>query len=202
MPGVRRLAPIRRGDLTRLVRRNPPGAVAIVDGAFHQTLAVGHAEIRDALGEGWHVWGLSSMGAIRACEMHTFGMSGWGRVFRRFCADEDFRDDEVALLHEPTPPYRAASEPLLHIREWLAHLERRQVLRPRDAHLVAQQLASMWFGDRTLARARALVSERAGDRQEIDATLAGFDRFRVKAIDLRTFLAQRAWLRPSDRVRV
>jgi hypothetical protein len=192
---VRRLAPIRRGDLDRLVRRAQPSAVAIVDGAFHQTLAVGHLEIRDALERGWQVWGLSSMGAIRACEMHSLGMSGWGRVFRRFCADEGFRDDEVALLHEPTPPYRAASEPLLHIREWVAHLERRRVLRPRDAREILDDLASMWFGDRTLARARALVLERAASRLDyVDATLASFDRFRLKSIDLRSFLDKRPWV--------
>ncbi|WP_425300876.1 TfuA-like protein, partial [Nocardia wallacei] len=33
-------------------------------------------EIREALEAGWSVWGLSSMGAIRAAEMRLLGMRG------------------------------------------------------------------------------------------------------------------------------
>src|ERR1700730_15150065 len=74
--------PVRRDDIARLVRgRRKPGVIVIVDGVFHDTLAVGHAEIREALVRGWRVWGLSSMGAIRAREMAHLGMRGFGRVF-------------------------------------------------------------------------------------------------------------------------
>ena len=38
------------------------------------------------------------MGAIRAREMAHLGMRGFGRVFERFVAEDDFQDDEVALL--------------------------------------------------------------------------------------------------------
>src|SRR2546423_1317132 len=80
--------PVRRGDVARLVAsRKKPGTMAIVDGVFHDSLAVGHAEIRDALARGWAVWGLSSMGAIRAREMSHVGMRGFGRVYARFAAE-------------------------------------------------------------------------------------------------------------------
>ena len=114
-PGARWEAPVRRGDLTRLARLHAPGTIVLVDGLFHHTLAVGHAEIRGALARGWAVYGLGSMGAIRACEMRDLGVRGFGNVYRRFVADPELRDDEVALLHESEPPYRALSEPLLRL---------------------------------------------------------------------------------------
>ena len=68
------------------------------------------------------MWGLSSMGAIRAREMAHLGMRGYGSVYAPFATEGDFQDDEVALLHEPNAPYRPVSEPLVHLREAVAHL--------------------------------------------------------------------------------
>ena len=95
--------PIKRGDLVALHDMCVPASVAIVDGVFHQVPAVGHQEIRSLLRAGWRIWGLSSMGAIRAYELREHGMEGYGFVFDWFCQNTDFRDDEVALLHLPTP---------------------------------------------------------------------------------------------------
>src|SRR5437016_2488112 len=40
--GATVLPPVRRGDLPALLRNRRPGALAIADGLFHQSLAVGH----------------------------------------------------------------------------------------------------------------------------------------------------------------
>jgi hypothetical protein len=57
--------PVRRLDVAKLTAaERRPGIIVIVDGLFHDTLAVGHAEIREAMRRGWRVWGLSSMGAL------------------------------------------------------------------------------------------------------------------------------------------
>jgi hypothetical protein len=119
--GVSVRSPVKRGDVERLVEAYPasrgrPGVIVLADGLFHDTLAVGHAELRAALRAGWRLWGLSSMGAIRAHEMAPLGMRGFGRVYERFQAEPDFQDDEVALLHGPAPEYRTLSEPLVHLR--------------------------------------------------------------------------------------
>src|SRR2546426_6706244 len=114
--------PVQRHDVEKLVAEHPPGVVILVDGYFQQCLSVGHAEIRAAVSAGWSVWGLSSLGAIRAYEMRDLGVKGYGRVYQRFYEDGDFRDDEVALIHEPDPPYRSFSEPLIHIRFFLRQL--------------------------------------------------------------------------------
>src|SRR5262245_43068291 len=94
------LPPVQRGDVERLTKTEPPGDMAIVDGVFHHCPCVGHAELRCALEAGWRIWGLSSMGAIRAAEMHIHGMVGFGKVATAFLDDDSLRDDEVTLLHE------------------------------------------------------------------------------------------------------
>jgi hypothetical protein len=168
--------------------------MAIVDGQFHQCLSVGHAEIRLALAKGWQVWGLSSMGAIRASEMKHMGMCGYGEVYKWFCRDDYLRDDEVALTHCPDPPYNPLSEPLIHIRVWLQELVKIRLLSARQEKSLVKELMSMWFGDRTLPRARAMVLSVIPHRtRELDQTLAEFDRFRLKSHDLSNFLREQPW---------
>ena len=188
--------PVRRHDIERLVdahgAREPPGIIAIVDGVFHDTLAVGHAEIRDAMRRGWIVWGLSSMGAIRAREMAHVGMRGFGDVFERFRATDDFRDDEVALLHERAAPYRPVSEPLIHLRAAIAHLVSEKIVDGSDAHAVVSELESLWYGERTLrGTIRALAQRAPRAAARIQDELREVDRFRTKTKDLERFLEQR-----------
>ncbi len=78
------LPPVRRGDVDRLVAGNDPGVIVICDGIFGSAAAVSHAEICNALDSGWDVWGVSSMGAIRAYELRSEGMRGFGYVYSLF----------------------------------------------------------------------------------------------------------------------
>jgi hypothetical protein len=192
--GIKLLPPVKRGDIDRLVSSRTPGVIAIVDGQFHQYLSVGHAEIRSAVASGWQVWGLSSMGAIRACEMKHMGVRGYGTVYEWFCQDEDFRDDEVALTHLPTPPYLALSEPLIHIRLWLRELVEERLLTLRKERRITEELMGMWFGDRTLTQARAIVVKSIPSyANQVAETLNDFDRFRIKSHDLSNFLQEQPW---------
>lgn len=191
---VKLVPPVKRGDLDRLVSTRRPGVIAIVDGQFHQCLSVGHAEIRNALTCGWRVWGLSSMGAIRACEMQHMAMRGYGEVYEWFCRDESFRDDEVALTHDPEPPYRPLSEPLIHIRVWLQALVLSGVLTKHQEQRLVKRLMDMWFGNRTLFAVRSMVVELVPEHTaKVDETLKNFDRFRLKTQDLQNFLIEQPW---------
>ena len=179
------LPPAKRGDVERLLGA-PPGVIVLVDGYFHlHNLAVGHAELRDALEAGWQVWGLSSMGAIRAAEMRTLGMRGSGRVYQHYVDDPRFRDDEVALLHQPDPPYRTFSEPLVHIRAWLAAMVEAGALTAERRDELVGTLMPMWFGDRT----RELLDSLVGP--DLAGWTARLDEFQLKSIDLAEFLT--AW---------
>jgi hypothetical protein len=195
--GLRQRPPVKRRDVEKLVARaRTPGVIVLVDGVFHDTLSVGHAEIRSALEGGWKVWGLSSMGAIRAREMGALGMKGYGEVFGRFCDDGDFQDDEVALLHEPSPPWRAASEPLVHLRAAIDHLVARGVVSAQDGADVVRAFKARWYGDRTVrAAVAALAARAAGGAEAVLRELGDFERFRTKTRDLERFIVDRAWER-------
>ncbi len=188
--------PVKRHDVAKLVEAaDEPGVMAIVDGVFHDKLAVGHAEIREAMERGWTVWGLSSMGAIRAREMAALGMRGFGRVFERFLAEGDFQDDEVALLHEATPPYRAVSEPLVHLRAAIEYLVEASLVSRADASAVVDELKSRWFGERTVrGTIEALARSTPAARDAIRRELSDFQRFALKTRDLELFLERRPWI--------
>jgi hypothetical protein len=186
--------PVQRHDVERLVAAHPPGVLIVVDGYFQQCLSVGHAEIRGAVSAGWSVWGLSSLGAIRAYEMRDLGVRGYGRVYQRFYDQEDFRDDEVALIHEPDPPYRSFSEPLIHIRFFLRHLVSLELLAPSLEERILTSLMSMWFGYRTLGLLRSNLFELAPQNAAaIENVLENFQPFRVKYHDLSDFIRERPW---------
>jgi hypothetical protein len=197
--GVSIRPPAQRGEIEALVDGAPAGIVALADGVFHQTLAVGHAELRTAVARGWQVWGLSSLGAIRACEMRSMGVRGYGAVYQQFVDDETFSDDEVALLHGPEPPYRAVSEPLIHLRLALQALVESRVLTAAERARLLRQLKQMWYGDRTLGLVRqAVLRMHPTAGAALDDWLAGFARYRVKTLDLERFLADRPWRRPTS----
>jgi hypothetical protein len=186
LAGLDLLPPIKRGQLPVLMAQHQPGTVIIVDGLFHTEVAVGHQEIRAMLARGWKVWGLSSMGAIRAREMSGLGMVGFGKVYQLFCQEGvDFRDDEVTLLHDKAPDYTELSEPLVHLRAALDDLVARELLGAEARAGLIGELEGMWYADRTLswlaARLRGLGVEPRG-------ILDDFDRYRVKSLDLIEFL--------------
>ena len=196
--------PVRRFDVAKLAdARDRPHTIVIVDGVFHDSLAVGHAEIRDALARGIRVWGLSSMGAIRAREMAPLGMRGFGRVFARFMEDGDFQDDEVALLHEGTPPYRALTEPLVHLRAAIEHLVAHGIVDAAGGESVLRDLKSRWYGERTLRGTIDALGARArGGAAAVRAELGDFRRFAIKAGDLERFLEERPWSVHAERRRI
>jgi len=192
--GMRVLPPAARNDVLRLAVTRPAGTIILADGVFHEAMAVGHAELREALERGWRVWGVSSMGAIRAFEMRFFGMRGWGRVYAMFERFEDFQDDEVALLHERRPPYRPASEPLVHLRVAAAYLADRGLATSSKASRAIAALKGLWYGDRTVALLEELLGDGAPSavRTRIKSALSDFDRFRIKQKDLAALLAARS----------
>jgi len=107
--------PARRGDIYRAVF-DGYRTIVLIDGEFHGSPSVWQREIVDALAEGAAVHGASSMGALRAAELHRLGMIGHGRIFRWYRDGALGADDEVALTHGPAElGYPALSEPLVNI---------------------------------------------------------------------------------------
>ncbi len=132
------------------------------------------------------------MGAIRAREMAHLGMRGYGRVYELFASEGDFQDDEVALLHEPSAPYRPVSEPMVHLRAAVEHLVARGILGASDGDEVVRDLKASWYGERTVRRLVRLVKRVAGERASaVDAELGDLSRFRSKTLDLERFMVAR-----------
>lgn len=193
------LPPARRGDIEALITRHPtPGVIGLADGTFHAYPSVSHFELREAIQAGWVVYGLCSMGAIRACEMVHLGMRPWGRVAALFCAEPDFPDDEVALLHGTDAPFIPLTEPMVHIREFLRCMERRGLLSLDAVQQIIGVLTSQWYGERTLHALRALVKSIdvcEAARADVEAAMMNFKPYRLKQKDLLSFVSDKPWLK-------
>jgi hypothetical protein len=91
---------IRRGDLIQCLIKYPfIESIIIVDGVFEQQASITHKEILWVLEKGVKVTGLSSMGALRAYELHDYGMLGYGEIFQNYIAGLLDGDDEVATSY-------------------------------------------------------------------------------------------------------
>jgi len=193
--GVVLRPPVKRGDIERLVKESSPSNLAIVDGVFHAHPAVGHAEILEAVRAGWRIWGLSSMGAIRACEMDKLGMIGFGEVYRQFAGDPDMSDDEVTLMHQAETPFYSLSEPLIHIRVFLRNCNAKGLITLEQEHKIISLLKNMWYGYRTLETLENALLDLDIKKPRIDQALYNFSTCRIKNLDLIDFLTSQPWKR-------
>jgi hypothetical protein len=180
--GYALLPPIKRGDLVTLLDNGFRGRVVIADGVFQQVLAVGHREIMNAIAGGCEVYGVSSMGAIRAFELRNSGMHGFGKVYSLFFEFEDFMDDEVALLFGATPPYRVMSEPLVHFRECINYLVIQEKISQRMGQAIIGRMKELYFGERTLLFFKELILAHTG--RHLTDLINNFESFRCKCSDL------------------
>jgi len=105
--------PIKRGDLGHDIKENPD-IIGIIDGVFHQNSSVGHKEILNVINEGITVVGASSMGALRASELDTLGMTGIGYVYEQYATGKVASDDDVAVMLD-SETLEALSEPLINM---------------------------------------------------------------------------------------
>lgn len=122
------LPPVSQGDVYRVARLRPR-AIGIIDGYFERVPAVWHKEILWAMSQGVHVYGASSMGALRAAELCAFGMEGVGAIFEGFRDGRFEDDDEVAVAHGPAEAeYKVQSDAMVNIRRTLADAEAAGVL--------------------------------------------------------------------------
>jgi len=160
LPDATYLPPVAMGDVHRIVRHHRPGRLALIDGFFEQVAAVWHKEILYALERGVEVWGASSMGALRAAELHRFGMRGVGRVFAAYRSGRIVDDDEVAIAHGPAElGFPRFSEALVNVREALRRARARGVIDDRVHDRVLAAARTIFYRDRRwdaiLAAARA-----------------------------------------------
>lgn len=144
------LPPARLGDVYDAVTRLEARAIGLVDGLFGATPAVWHKEILFALSRGVRVFGASSMGALRAAELHVFGMEGVGAIFEAFVAGELTDDDEVAVAHGPAESgFRPLSEALVNLRHGLRLAERAGSIAPATHRTLLAHAKATFYAERS-----------------------------------------------------
>ena len=200
------LPPAAQGDVYRAARKKPD-AIGIVDGFFEEVPAVWHKEILWAIKQGIPVFGASSMGALRAAELHPFGMVGVGRIFEHYRDGVLEADDEVALVHGPKAfGYVPFSEPMVNIRATLERAVADGVIEGRTHELLTNIGLGLHYKDRTYERILACASERGACPSRELARLAKWvkdhrvDQKREDALEMLTAMAdlQPGQARPAD----
>jgi len=148
-PGVKRFGPAAMGSVFRAVEAGYR-RIGIVDGYFGNVPSVWHKEILFALSSGVEVIGAASMGALRAAELHPFGMTGIGRIYRLFRRGVWADDDEVAIIHATAHlAYCPLSLSMANIRFTLRRLRRLGLLEPALAQALVRHLKGLHFSMRT-----------------------------------------------------
>jgi hypothetical protein len=123
--------------------------ICLIDGYFGNRPSVWHKEILFALKNGVKVCGSSSMGALRAAELHDFGMIGFGWIYRAFRRGLLCDDDEVCVLHAVSElNFAPLSEAMVNIRCSLRGMRKRGQISLDSERRVAQSLKAVHFTKR------------------------------------------------------
>lgn len=147
IPDAQYHPPIQCGDVIKTLRTGAQ-RIIIIDGYFEQRGAVWHKEILFALSLGIPVYGASSMGALRASELHMFGMQGFGKIFEHYRDGITFDDDEVALVH--ADQFDSHITPMMNIRPTLQKAVQHQVLSQETAESLLTDLKQTPYYNRSL----------------------------------------------------
>lgn len=183
--------PAERGDVLRAALQRPD-AIVLIDGYFDRVPSVWHKEILWAMSQGIHVFGASSMGALRAAELATFGMVGVGEIYQAFARGELEDDDEVAIAHgDAESGYRRASEAMVNIRWTLRAAERQGIVSATTRSRLEERIKALPYDRRDLRLAfEADQLDGAEETPDADRAMAGA-RLEISAL--------RRWL-PGGRI--
>jgi hypothetical protein len=165
--------PVSQGDVYQ-VARSAPDVIAIIDGYFEGVPSVWHKEILWALSQGIRVYGASSMGALRAAELHAFGMRGVGEIFEGYRDGKYEDDDEVAVLHAPAElNYIPLSLPMVNARATLESAAASSIITQSVATELIGIAKSIFYQQRDWRE----IFRRAGKLEVDPGQLANFERW-------------------------
>lgn len=165
------LPPAAMGDVCALVDRGAT-VIALIDGLFERVPAVWHKEILYALSKGVRVLGASSMGALRAAELHAFGMEGVGRIFEAYRDGVLEDDDEVAVDHASAEfHYRQISDPMVNIREAVRQACGRELISEATGAAIVREAKKLFYPERCWPALAAAGRKLGLPEQELTALL-------------------------------
>ena len=168
-------APVRCGDIIKALRLHPK-TIVIIDGFFEQTAAVWHKEILLALSLGVQVYGASSMGALRAAELDSYGMVGVGQIFEWYRDAVIIDDDEVALVHTNDDSFVSTLTPMVNVRVTLEAAIKGKIVSAAQAEALLAEIKSQPYYNRSLFETvkklpalAAWLTEHYIDQKKLDA---------------------------------
>lgn len=143
------LPPCKQGDVYLAAIENPK-VIGIIDGYFEGVPSVWHKEILWAMDQGIHVIGASSMGALRAAELDTYGMKGLGQVYEWYATNTINDDDEVALVHAPDAlNYTPISLAMVNVRATCKKAQHEKILSDKLAEEIQKTAKAIFYKHRT-----------------------------------------------------
>ncbi|MBU4222287.1 MAG: TfuA-related McrA-glycine thioamidation protein, partial [Euryarchaeota archaeon] len=146
--------PVKRNDIKKLMR-NPPDIIGIIDGVFFDSAAVAHREIIEAIRGGVIVVGGGSMGALRASELDSYGMTGVGKIYEMYRDGVLESDDEVAVTFD-ADTMEALSVPLVNVRATLTFAVENGMVTRETSDAILEAAKKLFYPDRNY---RNIVSE-------------------------------------------
>lgn len=125
--------PASQGDIVLAAHAFRPDLMILIDGTFQGCPAVRHKEILWAMAQGITVLGAASMGAIRAAELHPFGMIGVGAIYRWYRRWALAPDDAVAIQCGPYETgYIKLTDSLIDVQASISNLSRKGLINRRE----------------------------------------------------------------------
>ncbi len=198
LDGARVFGPVAFGDVYRSAKSRPQ-AIAIIDGYFERVPAVWHKEILWAMSEGVHVFGASSLGALRAAELADFGMQGIGAIFEGFRSGSLEDDDEVTIAHAaPEEGFVPLSEAMVNVRATVVAAVKAGVIAQATGDVLLTVTKNRFYAERSFATTIRDAEAHGAAVTELRALRAWLPDGRVdqKAADARLLLRHvRDWLR-------
>jgi hypothetical protein len=179
-PALEWRPPVKQGEIYEAAVGRP-AIIGIIDGYFEVTPTVWHKEILWVMDQGIHVYGSASIGALRAAELHPFGMVGIGRIFAAYRDGILTDDDEVAVLHGPEElGYPAVTEAMVNIRATLDEAVAEGVVDTGLAARLTEIGKSLFYKERRWDAILRLAAGRDPQHARLDGLAA---RLRVRQVD-------------------
>jgi len=152
-------SPVKCGDIFRVLRLKP-SKIIIVDGLFEQSPSVWHKEILIAINIGVSVYGSSSMGALRAAELHSYGMIGFGKIFEYYKNNKWADDDDVAVTYSKNPSTFVQSIPLINIRFTLEKARNKKIINNHSLIQVISNIKKFPYYERNWKNIEKAISDK------------------------------------------
>ncbi len=174
IPFAKYFPPIKHGDLIKSLL-DKPDVILIIDGYFENVPAVWHKEILFALQRKVVVIGASSMGALRASELHQLGMIGIGEIFKCYKNGSINDDDEVAVFHfNENNNYIPISDAMINIRFTITNAINKNKITKEAGQKLLRYFKDKYYIDRNFSELKSIYLNNDFRTLDIDWLLSNF----------------------------